>query len=477
MRAGLLLLACALGAGSARAGITLAPLVSDHAVLQRDSVLTLRGRATAHEQITLAVDDSAPGIAVAADEQGAFALELRTGPAGGPHTLTLRGASEVRVSDVWFGEVWLCAGESNMEMPLAPRSEAYAGVDDAAAVIAAADEPSLRIFDVDDSFSPAPRERCQGRWSVSSAAAAPAFPATAYFFGRELQRELHVPVGIVVAAVGGSRIEAWVGASGLRAFPGFAPYLERMDKAVREPKSPESQMAFSQDWPSALCNGMIAPLVGSRFAGAVWYQGESNRGQAQQYRELLPALITDWRARLGAPALPFLIVQLAPFRARTQPEGLPLVREAQAGALTLPATSLVVTLDLGEEDRMQSRHKRELGRRTANTALARVYGRTDVACEGPRLRAAAFEGASARLSFEHGHGLQARGGELAGFTLADATRRFHAAQARIEGESVIVSSPEVPHPIAVRYGWGDWTAANLVNDAGLPCAPFRSDDW
>lgn len=468
-----LVLACLAAAG---AELRLTALVSDHAVLQHDCALRLAGRAAPGERLELLLDGTQQGEACSADADGRFELALRTGAPGGPHTLVVRGASEVRVEDVFFGEVWLCAGEIEMEQQhqdvLEIGQAAEPGSPDAAPRV-----PELRLFDIGDAFSPAPCERCVGRWRTTTRANLAEFSAVAFRFARELQRELRVPVGVIVAAAGGSHAESWVGARGLRSFPGFAPYLERMAKAAADPKAPEARMAFSQDWPSALFNGMIAPLDGLGFAGVLWDQGESNRGQAQQYGALLQALIRDWREHFAAPELPFVVVQLPDMHVPTQSAGIPLVREAQARALALPATALVVTLDLGRQTRGSSPVQAELARRAARVALAHVYGRSALEVDGPRLRAASFEGARVRITLERPRGLHPLEGQPTGFVLAGADRRFRPAEARVEGECVVVHSDAVPAPVAVRYAWADRTGANLVDQDGLPLAPYRSDEW
>jgi sialate O-acetylesterase len=231
--------------------------------------------------------------------------------------------------------------------------------------------------------------------------------------------------------------------------------------------------------PSEMFNGMIAPLTGFAIRGAIWYQGENNDGNPALYRELLPALIEDWRGHWGQGDFSFLIVQLPNYR-----EPLPFeensswaqIREAQA--LRLPNTGMAVTIDVGEAADIHPKNKQPVGLRLALNALANVYGRKDVAPSGPFYKGGQVEGAQIRVSFDHlGGGLEVRGAALKAFVIAGADRKFLPGDARIDGDTVVVSSPEVSAPVAVRYGWADNPPCNLYNRAGLPASPFRTDDW
>jgi sialate O-acetylesterase len=235
--------------------------------------------------------------------------------------------------------------------------------------------------------------------------------------------------------------------------------------------------------PGGLFNGMINPLIPFTIRGAIWYQGESNAGRAEQYQELLPTLIRSWRRAWGQDQFPFLIVQLPNFKERRE---LPAesawaeLRDAQLKTATgMQNVGLAVTIELGEADDVHPRAKKEVGRRLALLALGETYDRKDVGYSGPVYDSMTIEGNKVRLTFKHvENGLIAAGGQsLRGFAIAGAEQEFHWALAEIEGEAVVVWSDSVPHPVAVRYGWADNPDCNLYNKKGLPAPPFKTDDW
>ncbi|HEX9843878.1 MAG TPA: sialate O-acetylesterase, partial [bacterium] len=371
--------------------------------------------------------------------------------------------------DVAVGDVWLCAGQSNMDLPLRMAH-------DPAQEIAAADYPGMRWFTVPRRPSSSPLTDVQARWQRTSPGNAAGLSALAFFFGRDLHLEQGVPVGLIVTAWGGTRAEAWMGLDMFGDEPLFEPLLRH-----REQVQAQSGGAVGHRVAGSLWNGMVAPLVPSGLRGVIWYQGEAHAEQARQYRELFSALIRGWRRAWGTE-LPFLFAQLPNFRERARQPGESTwaeLREAQASALALPATGMAVTLDLGEVDDVHGSDKRELGRRLALLARSIAYGE-DIPCRSPELAAVAIEESGAvRLTFEHtAGGLATRDGAAPrGFALAGEDRVFHWAEAEIAGESVVVRSGAVPHPVAVRYAWADNPDCNLIGGAGLPVPSLRSDDW
>jgi sialate O-acetylesterase len=289
------------------------------------------------------------------------------------------------------------------------------------------------------------------------------FSAVGYHFGRELAGELEVPVGLIQCAWGGTPAEAWTTAARLAADAALAPSRDR------ELKPPVAQ--------ARLYNGMVAPLERYGVAGVIWYQGESNVDQAAQYRLLFPAMIESWREARGREDLPFLFVQLAAFLARQDEPGDSAwaeLRESQAAALALPHTGMAVAIDVGDAEDIHPKNKREVGRRLALLALRDVYGR-DLHAEGPTFAGLELEGPRVRVRFDQAEGLMAAGGLVRGFALAGDDGVFHRAEGRIEGDSVVLTSPEVPAPTAVRYAWADNPEATLTSGAGLPAVPFRTD--
>lgn len=496
-----------LAALSAQADVTPAPLFRDHAVLQRGQPVPVWGRAAAGEQVT--VEFRGQSVATAAGADGKWRVQLAPLAASAePATLVIRGRNTVTLSDILVGEVWLASGQSNMEW----RVEQAA---DAVAEAAAAKHPLIREFDVPNLVAEAPQETAGGAWVVCSPDTAAKFSAVAYYFARDLQRAAGVPVGIINSTWGGTPVESWMSAAVLGGRPEFRLPLDRWRQTLADYPAKKAefdaalpawekedaaalatgkaaQAAFRKDhprpraprgpghhWtPAGLYNGMIAPLVPYAMGGAIWYQGESNADYPEEYTALFTAMIRQWRAEWGRE-LPFYFVQIANFNGNATdraPGQWAWLREAQARTLALPATGMVVTIDIGTPGNIHPKNKQDVGRRLALLARRDVL-RESVEVSGPTFVRAARAGAALRLEFDHAAGLNS-GGEAPGdFILAGADGIFHPATARIEGESLIVSSPAVPEPVAARYAWANAPAARLRNGAGLPAAPFRTDDW
>jgi len=497
------LLVC-LVAAPAAAQVRLPALFADHMVLQQGKPAPVWGWAAPGEQVTVRLGDRQ--AAATADASGRWLAQLPPLAAGGPHELTVQASNTITRHDVLVGEVWIASGQSNMEWPL--RRAANADQE-----IAQADYPLIRCFTVTKAVAPEPQAECQGEWVICSPDTADDFSAVGYFFVRELHQRLGVPVGLINSSWGGTPAESWTSRAALLADPELAYLVGNWDQAMAKYTEdcllPAAQV---RDWlaraeaartagqplpqppPSAwpddprrnpwlaggLYNGMIAPLVPYALAGAIWYQGESNAGRAYQYRRLFPALIQDWRRAWGQGEFPFLFVQLANFMpARPEPgdSAWAELREAQLLTLALPTTGMAVIIDIGDAADIHPANKQDVGRRLALAAQALAY-RQRVAYSGPIYRALTVEGDRLRLHFRHTGGkLVARGGPLQGFAIAGEDRFFVWAQARIEGNTVVVWSPQVPRPVAVRYAWADNPVCNLYHQGGLPASPFRTDDW
>jgi len=439
---------------------------SDHMVLQRETRVPLWGTAAPGARLEFSPEwRPAPPVVITADANGRWRAELDTPAAGGPFVIRIAhpgGTLELR--DVLVGEVWLASGQSNMEWTLGP--VVGSGVEGWEEALQSAHDPRLRFFQVENALAADPEDDVRGSWVQSSAESARGFSATAYFFARTLRSELAVPVGVISSEWGGTPAEAWVRADRLAEFPEFTAALVAL----------AGSQASNPNAPSVLWNGMIAPLVPAAIRGVIWYQGESNRERAEQYRTLFPALIRDWRAAFGRGDFPFYFVQIAPFAYEGDTGEAARLREAQGCALALPNTGMAVTMDIGDPSDIHPHKKREVGERLALWALARTYGR-ERECAGPLYRRMSTVGSAIRLEFEHAQGLTSRGEPVRHATIAGADRVFHPAEARIEGESLLVSCPEVRAPVAVRFGWGAADMTNLWNAAGLPASSFRTDDW
>jgi sialate O-acetylesterase len=325
-----------------------------------------------------------------------------------------------------------------------------------------ADHPRIRLFTVPNIMSDKPLSDCDGGWQVCSPETVPGFSAVGYYFGRELQKDLDVPVGLVNSSWGGSVCEAWMSREALEADPDFKEILNRA--------------APNQWWGRGMYNAMIHPLIPYGIRGAIWYQGESNAPRGYQYRKLFPALIQDWRTRWGQGDFPFLYVQLCPFNRHH--DEWPEVWEAQLMTLKVPSTGMAVTTDIGDIHNIHPPNKQDVGKRLALWALAHTYGRKDIVYSGPLYKEMKIEGDKIRLTFDHGQGLKSRDSTpLTWFTIAGEDQKFHAAEATIDGDTVLVQTKEVAKPVAVRFGWSSIATPNLMNAAGLPASPFRTDAW
>jgi sialate O-acetylesterase len=454
-----LLTALSLLAGRSAAEVKLANLFGDGMVLQRDTAVKVWGTAAPGENVRISVaGKSASGVA---DAAGNWIVALPPEKAGGPHELKVEGANELRVHDVWFGEVWICAGQSNMQVPLVNATGGEREVGKLGPL-------GLRLFQVAETPAASRARDVTGRWSICRAEDAKRLSAVAYFFISDLAADLKVPVGLIQAVAGGTPAETWTDVDVMKEDPALEPSRLRAARKLRSK-------------PGGLFNGMIAPLAPYAVKGVIWYQGESNTGFAAQFRLLFPALIKSWRRAWSRDDLPFLFVQLPGAgepAAEPGPSEWADVREAQAQALSLPATGMAVAIDVGDVD-LHPPRKREVGERLARIARARVYGETKVVDRGPTFAGMTKENGAIVLRFEHVEGglKTPKGEKPAGFTIAGDDHRFIGAEARIEGDRLMVKSASIPAPVAVRYGWADNPTCNLFNGAGLPAAPFRTDDW
>lgn len=452
-------LAAALAA-PALAEVRLPKILSDHAVLQQGMEATIWGWADPGEDVAVAL--AGKKATTKADGQGRWQVKIGTPKAGGPYELTVAGkSSAITVKDLLVGEVWIASGQSNMEWSVNRSANAQQE-------IAAANYPQIRLFTVHKKVSDKPLDDCFGSWSECNPTSVAGFSAVAYFFGRELHKELRVPVGLINASWGGTICEAWASREGLEGEEDFKPILERA--ATFNPNNPNQA--------SVLYNGMIRPVVPFAIRGALWYQGESNAGRAAQYKKLFPAMIRDWRKQWGQGDFSFLFVQLAPFRyGNANPQNLAEAWEAQLQTLSVPNTGMAVTTDIANVKDIHPQNKQDVGKRLALWALAKTYGK-DLVYSGPLYDSSAVEGAKVRVKFKHAEGgLVCKGEKLTHFTIAGEDEQFVPAEAQIDGQSVVVSSPQVQKPVAVRFGWEDTAEPNLFNAAGLPASPFRTDTF
>ena len=474
-----------------RAEVRVPAIFDSNMVLQREMRVPVWG--TAHPGEQIAVSFAGQTVVTLAGPDGKWTVRLKAMKATAePRTLTIKGTNKIELHNVLVGEVWVCSGQSNME--LTPPQ----GLINPEPEIAAARWPKIRMLLVQKVVAERPLNDLSGSWAECTPEVMRRFSAAAYFFGREIHQQVGVPVGLIGIYYGGSNGQAWTRREALEADPDLKTYVTQWDarlaqrpQAVTADKTPVGQRPSTNDpatsryRPANFYNGMVAPLMPFAIRGVIWYQGEANTANVRDaglYAKLLHTLITDWRAQWGAGDFPFLLVQLPGCQPR-YPEptdsAWARVRESQQKALTLKNTAMAVTIDIGEGANVHARNKREVGLRLAALALHKVYGQRGVACEGPIFRRMEVKGSQAILSFANvDGGLISKHPEgLKGFAIAGADQNFVWAEAQIVGDKVVVSSPQVTEPVAVRYAWADNPEVSLFNKAGLPAAPFRTDDW
>jgi sialate O-acetylesterase len=467
MKNGLLFLLLAL-AGSAQANVVLPRVLGHNMVLQRDKPVAIWGTAAPSEAVT--VQFGAQNPRTVADASGHWQVMLKPLAASAtPADLTIKGNNTIQLHNILVGEVWLCSGQSNMEYTMRKSSKVTLppGADTTALhELDRAHDPAIRIFLVNRKELSKPDSLHRG-WSVAQDSALRSFSAPAYFFAKELHQKLGVPVGVVSSAVPGSRIEPWIAAEAFQKDPAFANQKVDGD-------------------PSKFYEPMIKPLAPFTLKGFLWYQGESNcfLAETTTYTQKMRLLIQNWRAAWHDTNLPFYYVSLAPFKyseskgnkVELTKETLPRFREAQEAVLQVPHTGLIVTTDLATKlDDIHPPYKWEIGRRLALLTLADTYKQPNVPV-APVFRRLAVKGSVATVAFTTSTPLISKDGQpLTHFTIAGTDGVFVPAQARIQGQQVLVSAAQVPHPVAVRFGWDEAAQPNLFSASGLPARPFRTD--
>ncbi len=494
-----------LGFAPLHAEVALASPFTDHMVLQREMKVPVWGTAEAGEQVTVEFAGQKKTAAAAADGKWRVDLDALTASAES-RSVTITGsktAQPVKLNDVLVGEVWLASGQSNMVFPV-QASGPYHGLINYEGEIATAKYPELRMFTGRDTKAHDPQSKVasSGGWVVCSPETVGTFSAVGYVFARDLQQQLKVPVGILTEASGASCAEAWISRESLAADAKMKPVLDAFDAGYKLYNSgPDGQAAEAktrptpinkprvprpaapdrdQHMPTVLFNAMINPVVPYAIRGVIWYQGESIVGGTpglNLYGHILEVLIKDWRKQWGQNELPFYVVQLP---GQDDISNNPRIREEQQTVLALPHTGLAVTIDTGEIKNVHPSNKAPTGYRLALIALADAY-KQNIEYSGPLYQSMDVKNGTAVIHFTHlGKGLTAKGGALKGFQIAGEDKNFVDAEAKIDGNTVVVSSPDVKTPAAVRYAWArfpEGMGCNLYNAYDLPAAPFRTDKW
>lgn len=444
-----------------QARIVLPSLFADGMVLQQQSTVAIWGSSDKKQQeVTVKTSWNSGRYTTVTDASGHWKVKVETPAYGGPYNIEVSDGEAVHINNVLIGEVWLCSGQSNMDMRVSGRyGDPVIGSLDA---IVTSANPQVRMFTVGSKMTNEPLTDCEGSWQEASSETVPEFSAAGYFFARMLHRVLGVPVGIIHASYGGSRVEAWMSSEGI------APYkdLEDVHNA------------------SILYNGMMSPVVGYGIRGCLWYQGESNMDVPDLYTHLFPLLVRDWREKWGVGEFPFYYAQIAPNnynKGEGKGKNSAYLREAQMRCLSIiPSSGMIILTDIGDARTIHPMEKETVGKRFAYMALGRTYGMKGFPVTGPLYKSMQVEGNRITLSFDEiGKGLTAYRQPLTDFEVAGEDKVFYPAEARFgkDAQTIVVSSPKVEHPVAARYAFKDYVKGSLYNMSGLPASSFRTDDW
>jgi len=448
-----------------KAEVKLPAIFGDKMVLQQQTDAAIWGTASVNASVKVTTSWNGKSYIAKAGADGKWRLKVSTPSAGGPYEITVSDGKTLRLKNVMIGEVWVCSGQSNMEMPMKGyMNQPILGSNEA---IASSLNPSIRLFTVKKATSLQPLDDFSGAWNTCEPPNVSEFSATAYFFGLMLNKALNVPVGLINTSWGGTRIEPWISEAGISKFE----FVKLPDK--------NQQGTLSQQTPTVLFNAMINPMLGYGIKGAIWYQGESNRNEADKYVKLLPGMVENWRSVWGVGEFPFYYVQIAPFD--YGPAGLnsAYLREAQLKAsIAIPNIGMASIMDIGEKDCIHPADKKAGSDRLAFLALTNTYGLKGFASSGPVLKEMTVNGQIVKLTFNNAaNGLTSFGKELSCFEVAGANKRFYPAKAFIMGNGITLFCPSVAEPVAVRYAFRDFIIGDLFNTEGLPASSFRTDTW
>ena len=449
---------------SVKAEITLPTFFASEMVLQQQTTAKIWGKAEPNKRVSLFTSWNLRRYRTTADENGNWELSFATTKAGGPYSMVISDGKPVTLSNVMLGEVWLCSGQSNMEMPM----KGYHGepIEGGNTDILKSENSQIRLFRVGHKADQEAQENVTGRWEEAMPISVRDFSATAYYFGRLLQETLNVPIGLISSSWGGSSIEAWMDKDMLKNFP--------------EVKVPEKNEAIKNpnQTPTVLYQGMIHPLAGFSIKGVIWYQGESNRNRHESYAAMFKAMTEGWRnAWNQEETIPFYFCQIAP-HGYNGGSNSAYIREAQANAAKEPYTGMAVLLDIGQDKSIHPAKKREAGERLALLAITKTYNITGIESESPEFKDIEIKGNEITVNFDKAPlGIYAQNGESKLFMLAGEDKVFHPAKARVERTKVVITSEFVSNPVAVRYAFENFIVGDLFGMGGLPVSSFRSDVW
>jgi len=445
---------------SLSANIRLPAVIGSHMVLQQRSEVTIWGWCDVDEQIKLKTTWDTTTYTTTGSTSAKWEIKISTPPAGGPFQVTIEGSNKIILDDVLIGEVWICSGQSNMEMSmgwgLPYKDEAASATDE-----------NIRFFNIPRTTADYPQDDVRAEWVVCNPEDMKKFSAVAYFFGKSLRENLNVPVGLIEAAWGGTPAEAWTPADAINS-----------NSVVKEAAAKLSPVPWGPVTAAAIYNAMVFPVTKYSIAGATWYQGEANVNAASTYSELLSTLIAAWR-KSWQKDLPFYYVQIAPYAGYGDNSSSAFLREAQTKTLKTRNTGMVVITDLVDNiNDIHPKMKKEVGNRLANYALAETYGKKDIVYRSPFYKGMRIEKDKVWLYFDNADkGLMSKGDVLNEFFIAGNDKNFVPANAKIEKNAVIVWNKNVKTPAAVRFAFRNGAMPNLFSKQGLPVNPFRTDDW
>lgn len=447
--------------------LKVATIFSDNMVLQRNKDIAIWGWSKAGEKITIEFAGKKASTIVNAKGKWLLKFPKLDTNCNGQKMVISGCDSKVLFKNILIGEVWVCSGQSNMEWPLHRR------VKGAVEAIKQANYPKMRLFNLGRKVSITPEADCKGRWVVCTPKTVGSFSATAFFFGRKLNKELkNVPIGLIKTAWGGTPAEAWTNLDYLENIDPLKENIATLKKKIADDKLKK----VNQHTPSSLYNGMIYPLVPLAIRGAIWYQGENNSKNAPPYRKIFPAMVKGWRKDFAQGDFPFYYVQIAPFKYGKNRDGVG-IREIQRECLKLiPNSGMACIMDKATLGNIHPPYKTEVGNRLAYWALAKDYGK-EIKFSGPLFKEIKIEDNKVIVSFDYAQGLTSKDKKISSFELKDDTGKWHKASAVIKDECIVVSSTSVQKPMAVRYAWSNTAIAELWNDANLPASSFRSDKW
>ena len=448
------------GAMQSFADVRLPAVLNNHMVLQQRSAVKLWGWAGPGDKVFITTSWDHKTDSVKATRDADWQINIQTPTAGGPYSILFKSGNSIELNDVMIGEVWVCSGQSNMEM-----NEQW-GLPDAKAELPTCYNNNIRFFYVPKTTAKFPQEDCRASWTICDSNTMKAFSAAGYFFGKKLNKELNVPIGLINANWGGTPAEVWAPAD-----------VVNDDTALKAAAAKLQPAAWWPNTPGNSFNGMIAPLTNFSIAGVLWYQGESNVGAAETYSKLFTGMIGAWRKAWNKD-FPFYYVQIAPFKYGNKNEG-PLLQEAQTQSMHYPNVGMVVITDLvNDTNNIHPKNKHDVGYRLANWALAETYHKEGIAYKSPVYKSMSAEKGRAIISFENApDGLMAKDKSITELYIAGEDEIFYPSEAKIEENVLIAWSKKVKDPVAVRYAFGNTAIGNLFSKEGLPVTPFRTDNW